>query len=119
MIGPLMPTAALALGCMAIGTLVGQASQGVVLTAIQDVTPNRLRGQVTALTLLAVNLIGLGLGSSIIAAITDFGFHDEGALRYAIAITGAMVLPVMVVLLTTGMKRYREVLAAMERPAAR
>lgn len=118
-IGPLMPTATLALGCMAIGTLVGQASQGVVLTAIQDVTPNRLRGQVTALTLLAVNLIGLGLGSSIIAAITDFGFRDEGALRYAIAITGAMVLPVMVVLLATGMKRYREVLAAMERPAAR
>ena len=72
----------------------------------------------TALTLLAVNLIGLGLGSSIIAAITDFGFHDEGALRYAIAITGAMVLPVMIVLLATGMKRYREVLAAMERPAA-
>jgi hypothetical protein len=29
-----------------------------------------------------------------------------------------MVLPVMIVLLATGMKRYREVLAAMERPAA-
>ena len=113
-VGPLMPTAALALSFMAVGTLVGQASQGVVLTAIQDVTPNRLRGQVTALTLLMVNLIGLGLGSSLIAAITDFGFGDEAALRYAISITGAIMLPIMVVLLATGMRRYREALRAME-----
>ena len=113
-VGPLMPTATLALAFMAVGTLVGQASQGVVLTAIQDVTPNRLRGQVTALTLLAVNLIGLGLGSSLIAAITDFGFGDEGALRYAISITGAVMLPLMALMLVMGMKRYRDALAAMQ-----
>jgi MFS family permease len=113
-VGPLMPTATLALAFMAVGTLVGQASQGVVLTAIQDVTPNRLRGQVTALTLLSVNLIGLGLGSSLIAAITDFGFGDEGALRYAIAITGAVMLPIMALMLILGMKRYREALAALQ-----
>jgi len=114
-IGPLMPTATLALSFIAVGTLVGQASQGVILSAIQDVTPNRLRGQVTALTLLAVNLIGLGLGSSIIAGITDFGFGDEGALRYAIAITGAIMLPIMAIMLATGMKRYREALVELER----
>ncbi|MCW6532587.1 MFS transporter [Sphingomonas sp. MMSM20] len=114
-VGPLMPSAGLALGCMAVATLVGQAAQGVILSAIQDVTPNRLRGQVTALTLLFVNLIGLGLGATTIAAITDFGFRDEGALRYAIAITGAVVLPVMFVMLATGMGRYRRALAEMER----
>jgi len=107
-VGPLMPSAGLALGCMAV-------AQGVILSAIQDVTPNRLRGQVTALTLLFVNLIGLGLGATTIAAITDFGFRDEGALRYAIAITGAVVLPVMFVMLATGMGRYRRALAEMER----
>jgi hypothetical protein len=63
--------------------------------------------------LLAVNLIGLGLGSSLIAGITDFGFGDEGALRYAIAITGAIMLPIMAVLLATGMKRYRAALVEM------
>jgi MFS family permease len=112
-IGPLMPTATLALGCMAVGTLIGQASQGVIFTAIQDVTPNRLRGQVTALTLLVVNVVGLGLGSSIIAAITDFGFGDEGALRYAISITGAVLLPLVVLMLALGMRRYRAELATL------
>ena len=88
-IGPLMPNATLALTMMALGTLVGQASQGVMLAALQDVTPNQLRGQVTSVALLFVNLIGMGLGASVIAGITDFGFGDEGALRYSIAITGA------------------------------
>lgn len=114
-IGPLMPTATLALTLMAVGTLVGQASQGVILTAIQDVTPNRLRGQVTALTLLAVNLVGLGLGSSIVAAFTDFVFGDERALRYSIALTGAIFLPIMAVMLAKGMRMYRAEIASIER----
>lgn len=114
-LGPLMPTPALALGLMAIGTLIGQAAQGVIIAAIQDVTPNQLRGQVMALTLLFVNLIGLGLGASFIAAITDFGFGDEGALRYSISIAGAVLLPCIVLLIVVGMPVYR---CALERMAA-
>jgi MFS family permease len=117
-VGPLMPTATLALTFMAVGTLVGQASQGVILTAIQDVTPNRLRGQVTALTLLAVNLIGLGFGSSIIAAFTDFVFGDEQALRYSIALTGAIFLPIMAFMLAKGMALYRAEIANLDRANA-
>lgn len=114
-IGPLMPTAELALGLMAVGTLVGQASQGVMLAALQDVTPNQLRGQVTAVSLLAVNLIGMGLGASVIAAITDFGFGDENALRYSIAITGAVTLPLIVGILLSGMGAYRRGLQEVQR----
>jgi len=112
-IGPLMPSAPLALAMMAVGTLVGQASQGVMLSALQDVTPNQLRGQVTALSLLAVNLVGMGLGASVIAAITDFGFGDENALRYSIAISGAVVLPLIVIVIMTGMGAYRRALDEM------
>jgi MFS family permease len=117
-IGPLMPTPELALGLMAIGTLVGQASQGVMLAALQDVTPNQLRGQVTAVSLLAVNLIGMGLGASVIAAITDFGFGDENALRYSIAITGAVTLPLIVGIIMAGMNNYRRALAEIQSSAA-
>lgn len=109
--GPLMPTAHLALACMAVGTLIGQGAQGVLIAAIQDVTPNRLRGQVMALTLLCVNLIGLGVGASFIAAITDFGFGDENAIRYSISIAGAVLLPAIVAIIVTGMPGYRRALA--------
>ncbi|RXZ65401.1 MFS transporter [Pelagerythrobacter rhizovicinus] len=106
-LAPLMPTATLALAMMGLGTLIGQASQGVMLAAIQDVTPNQLRGQVTAIALLAVNLLGMGLGASVIAAITDFGFGDQGALRYSIAITGAVTLPLILVMLVAALPHYR------------
>lgn len=110
-VGPLMPNAPLALACMALGTLIGQGAQGVMISAIQDVTPNQLRGQVMALTLLCVNLVGLGLGASFIAAITDFGFGDESAIRYSIAIAGAVLLPLIVAIIVTGMPVYRRTLA--------
>lgn len=106
-VAPLMPTAFLSLAMMGIGTLIGQASQGVILAAIQDVTPNQLRGQITAIALLAVNLIGTGLGASVIAGITDFGFGDRGALRYSIAITGAVTLPLILIMLAAALPSYR------------
>ncbi len=112
-IGPLMPTPFLALSFMAVGTLIGQASQGVLLAAIQDVTPNQMRGQVTAVTLLSVNLIGTGLGASFIAAVTDFGFGDEGALRYSIVITGLIMLPAICGLIWAGLPTYRRALREM------
>jgi hypothetical protein len=70
---------------------------------------------VTALTLLAVNLIGLGLGSSIIAAFTDFVFGDEQSLRYSIALTGAIFLPIMALMLAKGMPIYRAEIDRLER----
>ncbi len=48
-----------------------------------------------------------------IAAITDFGFGDEGALRYAIVITGLFVLPLMTLMLALGMRGYRRALDAI------
>lgn len=112
-LGPLMPTPMLALAFMGIGTLIGQGAQGVMIAAIQDVTPNRLRGQVMALTLLCVNLIGLGVGASFIAAITDFGFGDENAIRYSIALSGAILLPVIIGIVALGLPAYRAALLRM------
>ncbi|MES2495081.1 MAG: MFS transporter [Pseudomonadota bacterium] len=110
---PLMPSAFLSLTLMAVGTLIGQASQGVMLSAIQDVTPNQLRGQVTAIALLFVNLLGMGLGATVIAAITDFGFGDQSALRYSIAITGAVTLPLITVLIVIALPHYRKEVARL------
>jgi len=110
---PLMPNATLSLTLMAIGTLIGQASQGVMLAAIQDVTPNQLRGQVTALALLIVTLVGMGLGASVIAAITDFGFGDQSALRYSIALTGAVTLPAIALMILAALPHYRRAIVQL------
>lgn len=54
------------------------------------VTPNRLRGQVTSIYLLMINLIGLGLGPFLVALCTDYVFHDELKVGASLGIVGVL-----------------------------
>jgi hypothetical protein len=58
---------------------------------LQEITPNRLRGLQHAGAVLSANLLGLGLGPTVIALIADTALHDEAKLALALA----MALPVM------------------------
>lgn len=106
-IGPLMPTATLALTTMAIATFLGQVSVGVTTAAIQDITPNRMRAQATSLMLLLVNVVGLGFGATFIALITDFMFQDDMALRYSIVVSSLIIAPLVIIILAYGLKHFR------------
>jgi MFS family permease len=67
--------------------------------AIQELTPNRMRAQATAALLFCVNLIGGGLGPTVIALFTDYLFRDARALPQALSLSAAVTLPVAVVML--------------------
>ncbi len=49
---------------------------GILPAAQQAMTPSRMRGVTAALGVLMVNLIGLGIGPTAIALMTDLVFHD-------------------------------------------
>ena len=53
--------------------------------ALQMITPNQLRAQTTALYYFVINIFGL-LGPTAVASVTDFGFGDDNALRWSLAI---------------------------------
>ncbi len=55
-------------------------------TVVQDMTPNRLRGQATAFYFFAQNLIGLTIGPTAVAVVTDHVFHDALALPWSMAV---------------------------------
>ena len=59
---------------------------------LQEVTPRRMRGMQHAFAVLAVNLIGLGLGPTIVALITDHVLHDEAKLGVSMAIAAPVAL---------------------------
>ncbi|NIL98302.1 MAG: MFS transporter, partial [Planctomycetales bacterium] len=59
---------------------------GPAAAAMQLVTPNQMRGQVSALYLFAVNLCGIAWGPTIAALFTDYVFKDDMAVGYSIAI---------------------------------
>ena len=78
--------------------------------ALMAITPNQMRGQVSALYVFIVNLIGLGLGPSIIAAFTDFLFGSDLAVGKSLALTAAILGPLGALILYSGMRAYRNCL---------
>ena len=52
----------------------------IVPTAVQMVTPQQLRGQISAIYLFATQIIGLMFGPTIVAFMTDFVFADTQAI---------------------------------------
>jgi sugar phosphate permease len=85
--------------------------------AMQILPPNQIRAQVSALFLLISNLIGLGLGTTAVALLTDRLFKQPAAVGQSLSllIGGATVLCVL--LLASGCARYRRSLAWEESAA--
>ena len=80
--------------------------------ALQSVTPNRMRGQVTALFLFVFNIVGFGLGPTVIALITDFFFHDDARVGSALALATVILGPMSAWALFRGLKPYADLIAA-------
>ncbi len=80
---------------------------GVAPAAIQEIMPNSMRGQASAIYLFVVTLFGLGVGPTAVALVTDFVFADDMALRYSLLLVTLAAVLGAVVLLGIGLKPYR------------
>lgn len=103
---PLMPQATPAFAVLASMVLGISLAQSAVPTSIQAVVPNRLRGRAFATYLLLSGLLGIGLGPTAVALVTDRVFGDDGALGRAIAVSAAPVALLGVWLLASGLRPY-------------
>ncbi len=110
-LGPLSPTPTLAivLACPTMFLLSGFYGPG--MTALQMITPNRMRAQVSALSLFFANLFGLAFGPTVVAMLTDFVFRDDAALRYSLAVLPVVLCPIAGLLAYQALKPYRELVA--------
>ena len=80
---------------------------GLAAAAIQEMMPNVMRGQASALYLFVINLIGLGLGPTAVAVMTDYVFHNDNAVNYSLLILGTLAHLGSAALLWAGLKPYR------------
>ncbi|MCY1465108.1 hypothetical protein D9M71_832170 [compost metagenome] len=87
---------------------------GVAPAAIQEIMPNSMRGQASAVYLFVITLIGLGIGPTAVAIITDYVFGDDMSLRYSLMIVTSIAVMSSVVLLSMGLKPYRDSVARIE-----
>lgn len=107
--GPLMPTPALAITMFMLAYFFTNFH---VLTpaCLVAITPNQMRGQISALYVFIVNILGLGLGPSVVAVFTDFVFSSDMAIGKSLAVTAAIMGPLGFVVLFLGLRAYRRCL---------
>jgi MFS family permease len=82
------PAMGVAVAALTVMTFTTNFSATSSYPALQDLVPNRLRGRVVALLLLAGNLLGLGCGPTMVALVTDRVFADEMMLKTSVGIVG-------------------------------
>jgi len=92
--------------------------QGTNVAAFQLITPNEMRAQVSAVFLLVTNVFGLGLGGTIVALLTDYWFGAPERINESLALMTALVAVPALILLTLGLRPYRQSLADAQRWAA-
>lgn len=117
-LGPLMPNPWLSVFCAGMTGLFGLAGASPQNAAIQSVTPNQMRGQVTALYLFVFTVIGQGLGPVFISLFTDFVIRDESQIRTAMSVTAAFMTPIAALIIWLGVKPYGKAIAEIKRREA-
>lgn len=83
---------------------------GVPTALIQLGTPVRMRGQISALYLFSVSLIGLGIGPTAMGASTDYLFKSDLAVGKSISLVGIIVMISAIALMYRARKYVPETL---------
>jgi len=110
-IAPLMPTPQLTLALFAISGAFSNWTPAQALTAINEMTPNQLRGVVTSVYIFVIGIGGAGLGPFAIGWVTDSVFSDPDKIHYSMALVIAVMGTLGTALIGLGMKSYRTSLA--------
>jgi MFS family permease len=78
---------------MALLIVCSNAPGGPSIGAIQEITPNRLRGRVTAMYYAVISLVGISTGPLVIGAMNDFAFRDEKSVGLSLSVLALLLLP--------------------------
>ena len=103
----LMPNPYAALVAMAGQTFFVAMSMNIATAALADITPNQFRGQFVAAYLFTITIIGLGLGPTLVAMLTEYVFRDEASIRYSLTVFNAIVAPTAAAFLWFGMPDFK------------
>lgn len=103
---PIVSNGTLSLTLYAVSNFFAAMPWGVAPAAIQEMMPNQMRGQASALYLFIVNLLGLALGPQILAIFTDYLFKDPMLVNYSLLCTGLMANVFAIGLLIWCLRHY-------------
>ena len=106
---PLLDDPWIALLLLCPSTFFATFTTGAGPSALQELMPNQMRGFASAVLIFVVTIIGLGLGPTSIALVTDYVYGDEMMLRYSLAVVPAIVLTLAITAGLLGLRAlYRQ-----------
>jgi len=79
---------------------------GAAQAAVVELTPPRMRGQVSAIYLLAINVVGFTLGPFAVGLVSDYVYRDPLLIGYSILTVAAVGLSAAAILLALGSRVY-------------
>lgn len=115
---PMMPTPWLALALGGVGSSLMLFTAPSLNSAMQIITPNRMRGQITALYLFTMTAVGGGFGPTFFALITKYVVADEMLLRYTFVLSAAVLFPASALIYWLGVRPYGQRILAMRAAGA-
>jgi MFS family permease len=107
----LMPTVTLVWIAIFVSGLSFNAYNGVGPMAVNQVTPNQYRAQVSAVYLFVVNALGLGVGPTLVPLLNDHLFHDPLKIRFSLIIVVLCAALTAIILLWIVRPVYRQKVA--------
>ena len=108
---PLAGSATATLLLLGPATLLSGSYLGVMAVSFVVISPNQLRGQLTAVYIFVTNILGMAVGTSVLAAFTDFLYQDDALLHYSIATAVAIFYPSAALLFWYCLPAYRKAAA--------
>jgi len=112
---PLMNDVRWALTLYGMAILIGSMTAGIGPAAVQQIMPNRMRGQASALYLFVVNLFGLGFGPYILSLFTQYVFGSDSGVRWSLLVVPAGAHVLAAALLFSGLRPFERSLDRLER----
>jgi MFS family permease len=111
---PLVPQTNAVIALLYVAVFFGCMPTCMIPAAIVEVVPNAMRGQATAVYLLIVNLIGLGIGPTAVALITDKVFGYDAAVRYSLLIVTVSAFVLAEIFFFLGLRSYGSTLDRLQ-----
>lgn len=109
-LAPLAPGAVMVLCLLAPTLFFVGIHVGVGMACITQVTPNEFRGQILAIYLFVLILIGAGLGPFMVAFFTDYVFKDPLLIHYSLSLFGGIFVPVAFIIFYSGLKPFAKMI---------
>ena len=110
----LMPSIYLSVFMIALALFFASFPLATSATAMQLASPRNMRAQVSAIFLFINNLIGLAIGTTLIALITDYVFKNDTSVGYSVSIVCGLAAIGATILLRSGMKPFARLVDKMD-----